>query len=362
MNLRAPGSPLVTHDGIAVHTIDIDTDGDAWDAALVALGDGAPFATSAWAPVLRDYFGVELIFLLARAERRAEGWDGCLACYVNRDWTGQRRLYGARQGLFASGGAADALVAAARHLAAIHGCADVDLSSTDPVLENRPGHRARTTFRLTLDQDHDVMWRQLRDKTRNMVRRAQKSGVTVRELDHDGESFRLLAAHNERNLLPKGVAVPDDEYFAAVCASHGARAHILSAWLDGGAIASMLVLRHGRLAAYPVQNADPAYRRHAPIQLLTWEAMCLSAANGCEALDMGESGEGSPVYKAKRNFGGAPIPVSSLRARVDGGDPTVDGRIGMKIRSIVDGATMQHAPLPLRRRYGGWRFRRGRIL
>jgi hypothetical protein len=362
MSLTNLGSPLVTHGGVAVHSVDADVDGDAWDAALLDLGGGAPFATSAWAPVLRDYFGVAPIYLLARTEERTEGWDGCLACYVNRDWTGQLRLYGARQGMFATRQAADGLVAAAGHLAGVHGCPDFDLSSTDPVLENRPGYRARTTFRLALDRDHDVMWRQLRDKTRNMVRRAQKSDVTVRELPHDDTSFRILSAHNEGNLLPKGVAVPDSKYFAAVCASHGACAHILSAWLGDVPIASMLVLRHGGMAVYPVQNADPAHRRLAPIQLLTWEAMCLGAANGCEALDMGESGEGSPVYKAKRNFGGSPKMVSSLSARIDGDASPGSGAFGARIRSVLDSATMQHAPMLLRRKYGRRRFRRGRIL
>lgn len=360
MSVTEPGTPLISWEGIDVFVVD-DQGGPAWDDALCALGGGAPFATSAWRPVLMDYFGVVPVNLLACAQGHAGDWVGCLAAYINRDWTGQRYFYGVRQGMYATPAAAEALVAAAQQQARMHDCVGIDLSSTDPVLDRHDGYRERTTFRLALTRDSDAMWRQLRDKSRNMVRRAQKAGVSVRELAHGSEGFETLADHNARNLLPKGVPVPGPDYFAAVCGAHGAHAHILSAWLDETVIASMLVLRHGDLAAYPVQNADPEYRRLAPIQLLTWEAMCLAATKGCNALDMGESGIDSPVYKAKRNFGGVPTPVYSLIAPAQ--SEVKPARVaGTRIRSLLDGVILRHSPMILRQGYGRWRYRRGRIL
>ena len=354
--------PFVTQDGVAVYLVK-ECERESWDSALLALGGGSPFANFSWRGVLRDHFGVEPLYLFAHQEENPTPWDGCLACYVNRDWTGRRHLYGVRQGLFARRpGAADALVAAARKLALVHGCSSIDLSSAEPIVTAQDRHYTRCTFRLDLDPDQDVMWRQLRDKTRNMVRRAKKSGVSVRELRHDDQAFRILSRHNELNLLPKGVSVPDKAYFEIVCDHHGDRAHILSAWLDEEPIASMLILRHGEHAAYPVQNADPRHRRLASIQLLTWEAMCLGAERGCRWLDMGESREGSPVYQAKRNFGGQPKAVYCYRESTDSGASAVLTRPVDRALSILDATIRGHAPLALRRRYGWWRIRRGRIL
>lgn len=354
--------PLATQAGFAVYLAE-ESEGEAWDGALLSLSGGSPFANFAWRGVLRDHFGVEPLYLFARQESNPTEWEGCLACYVNRDWTGRRHLYGVRQGLFARHpGAAAALIAAVRHLTVANGCVSFDLSSAEPIETDHEHQYTRSTFRLNLDRDHDAMWRQLRDKTRNMVRRAKKNGVSVRELQHDDQAFQILSRHNELNLLPKGVAVPDKAYFAKVCGHHGDRAHIVSAWLDEEPIASMLILRHGNHAAYPVQNADPRYQRLAPIQLLTWQAMCLGAEQGCRWLDMGESREGSPVYKAKRNFGGQPKAVYCLREVTAAGTSAAWARPYLGALSILDAAMMNRAPFTLRRRYGWWRVRSGRIL
>jgi len=346
------------HDDCAVFLAD-DRDGDAWDGFLLAETGGNPFATFAWRGVLRGAFGIEPLFLVARNYKDNAQWDGCLACYTNRDWTGQRHLYGVRQGLIVrQPAAAEALVAAARKLAMTRRCRDMDLQSGASLGTATDGHYARTTFRLALDGDAAVMWRMFRDKTRNMIRRAEKDGVAVRELQHEQSSFDLLARHAECNLLPKGVAVPDAGYFAEVCRHHGARAHILAGWLGTRPIASMLIVRHGKHAAYPVQNVEPAHRQLAVVPMLTWHAMQLAASHGCCWLDMGESRSGSPVYLAKRNFGGVPATVYGLR-QVIGGRAF---RPAIAALSAIDATILHHAPFAARRRYGHWRVRRGRVV
>jgi hypothetical protein len=350
---------IATIDGYDIYRAD-DADGADWDAALLELSGGSPFASFAGRAVLRDHFALEPCWLFACPEGRRDGISGCLAGYVNRDWVGRSNLYGVRQGLFAAApAAANALATAARQLAATQRCSGIELSALAPISEADDAGTSRVTFRLALDAEGDAMWRQLRDKTRNMIRRAERDGVTVRELPHDNDAFALLAHHNEINLMPKGVAVPAAGYFAALCRDFGARAHILAAWYDGQPIASMLLLRHGSLAAYPVQNADPIHRRRAPIQLLTWQAMELCASFGCTQLDMGESGEGSPVYQAKRNFGGLPVVLHTLRESIGAA-----GHAGplRRLRSVLDGEILRRAPLTLRRPYGRWRSRRGRVL
>ena len=359
MSLATAGEPVEIRDGYAVYRAG-PAGLDDWDEMLAGLSGGAPFATSAWYPVLENAFGATPVYLRTRRESAPAGWEGCLAGYVNRDWTGRTIFYGVRQGLFGAPAAVDALIAAAEGLARAAGCDGFDLNTLQPYLAHHPDAVERTVFRLPLDPDADAMWSRLRDKTRNMIRRAQKSGLTVRELAHERASFDLLARHNEVNLLPKGVAVPDPEFFTAVCGTHGERAHILAAELDGAPVASMLMLRHAGLASYPVQNADPTHRKLAPIQLLTWEAMLCAAAHGCSELDMGESAKDSPVYKSKRNFGGIPTSVSALRC------PLVTGghgnRVTMKLRTVWDKTMMNLAPRAPRRAYARWRYRRGRIL
>ena len=61
----------------------------------------------------------------------------------------------------------------------------------------------------------------------------------------------------------------------------------------------MLLLYGTGVATYPVQNVLFEYRNHAPIQLLTWEAMKQAMDSGACQIDMGPSRIGSNVF-AKR--------------------------------------------------------------
>jgi hypothetical protein len=343
-------------EGVPIARAD-DEDAARWDAALLDIAGGAVFATWAWRNVLRRHFSVAPVYLCALSADGAGAIAGALPLYANRDASGVRHLYGARQGLIASDAqVAAALVAAAREEARVANCASLALSARGETLDTFPGSARRATFHLELNSDEETMWRGLRDKTRNMVRRARRNGVTVREVPHEAPAFDLLARHNRENLLPKGVAVPGPGYFAAVCASHAEHAHILAAFHEDTPIASMLVLRHGDHAAYPVQNVTPAHRKLAPIQLLSWEAMCLSAAKGSTYLDMGESREGSQVYQSKKHFGGIPEPLSILNEQLASASGLA------RYRSVLDTLVMQHVPLAVRGHYARWRYSRGRIL
>ena len=145
------------------------------------------------------------------------------------------------------------------------------------------------------------MWSGLRDKTRNMIRRADRSEVAVVS---GPEHVPALYRHYRDNMARLGVTMHAQAFFTETVQRLGSRAEVLVAMHDGKPIGSMLLLLGQDFACFPVQNVIFAARSLAPVQKLNWEAMRLCAGRGIRRLDMGESREGSPVYRSKVNFGG----------------------------------------------------------
>ena len=102
-----------------------------------------------------------------------------------------------------------------------------------------------------------------------------------------------------------GIALHTKKFFEVALEEFRSRSKILIAHREGIPIASMLLLYGTGVATYPVQNVLFEYRNHAPIQLLTWEAMKQAMYSGASFLDMGPSRIGSNVFGAKEFWSNA---------------------------------------------------------
>ena len=121
-------------------------------------------------------------------------------------------------------------------------------------------------------------------------------------------------------------------------------------------------------AVYPFQATRADCQHLAATQFLIWEASKRAIARGVSWLDMGESRAGSPVYQSKVNFGGVPEAIYYYNLS-NSGSPAPSamrgvtfGEIGDRLVGLVHRGMMNHAPLSVRGRYGGWHRRKGRLL
>jgi len=331
-----------------------------WNAFLSADEDASPLARYEWAPVIQATYGADVRFFVAQAD---DAIVGILPTYTTRSLRGRRHLYSLRHGLRAVDEAAAA--ALLTHVRELRACGDVRsvvvTSGWRCTTAAWPVTR-RKTLVLDIDEDEELMWRGLRDKTRNMIRKAEKSGLTMAA----GRGYvDVLYEQYRDNMLRIGVQIHARAFFDNVLDQFGDDAEVLVALHDGRPVASMLLLYQGGVACYPYQSAVYEFRRLAPVQFLNWQAMNRCRQRGVRLLDMGESGEGSPVYSSKVNFGGKPRDLFYYRA--DGttatGTPAASAKAEMSSWcERAEGYLRTDAPTWLRHQYALWRLRHGRII
>jgi lipid II:glycine glycyltransferase (peptidoglycan interpeptide bridge formation enzyme) len=217
----------------------------------------------------------------------------------------------------------------------------------------------RSSVQLAVDPDTEKAWSGLRDKTRNMVRRAEKEGVkVVSGLDQ----VDILIKQYYANMLRLGVAIHSRGFFDRVLKYLAPSSEILVAWHRDRPIGSML-LHYGRdVACYPFQNAVMAERSYAPIQLLTWAAMKACTLRNIRILDMGESAAQSPVYRAKVNFGGAPREIFYYEASAVEAKRAANRPLLRRAVNVVDNWMTARSPLPVRRWFAVRAATHGRLM
>lgn len=328
-----------------------DIDAPRWDAFLLARPLARPLALYAWRRVLADAYGTETRFLLAE---RGGAVAGVLPLYVTRKPGRAPSMYSLRFGLEADDAAAAALLDHARAFAEARG-ASWSVSSVARHEALAPAPRLRKTVTLALAPTEGAAWKGLRDKTRNMIRKAEKSGATVvHGAEWLDELHRLYAATMLRKDVPQhGIA-----FFRALGRHLAPHVTVLAARRDGRTIGAMALIGGGAVACYPYQAADEDGRAAGAIPLLNWAAMRRAIAGGATLLDMGESAEGGPVYRAKVNFGGTPADIFYRDSRPKA---AADAATGSGARSLAV-RVFSRAPGFVRRPISRWRLRTGRIV
>lgn len=323
-----------------------DADRDAWDGFVRDLPSADPLQAWDWGEVART--GAE------RPERimvvDANGAVRGLAQVLVRDTTGGRRVLYAPHGPAWDASAPDgahvlgALVGALRALGARERGIVVKLdpraSAAAPadrldaelralgLRRARADLQARTTRVLDLRPGADALFAGLEKDTRNLVRRAQREGVTTRVVTGtDREAYGTFAALLAGTGARAGFRVRPAAAFEAIAAAFGPRgdACLVLAELGGRAIAGCLALSTGPRAFYLYAGSlrEPSLRHAGGPYAALWACIATLAAQGRQTLDLwgvvepasgpgrGPGRDAEPSWAGfslfKRGFGGAPL-------------------------------------------------------
>lgn len=164
--------------------------------------------------------------------------------------------------------------------------------------------RVRISPILGLTPGADAIWRGFRDKVRNTVRKAEKSGFSVSDDPQALDAFHALYA---RAMDEKGVAIRSKDFFRAILARFGDQATLYTARENGELRGGVLIVRNARQAAYPYGAADDAGKRGGATSLLLWHAIGDLCARGIESLDLGPSSPGGGTFRFKTHLGAVPL-------------------------------------------------------
>lgn len=163
-------------------------------------------------------------------------------------------------------------------------------------------------FLIDLTKSSEELWAGLTKERRWAIRKAQKSGVTVKEAEGKEdilEFYNLLREHYRQIRVPLADKSLFDSVFELLRPKGMSRIHL--ARYNGQTIGGSLILAYkGQLYLW-YQTSSKQYLRLHPNELLNWHAIRWGSENGYRIFDF--LGAGNPnvpygVRDYKRQFGG----------------------------------------------------------
>ena len=161
----------------------------------------------------------------------------------------------------------------------------------------------RRTLVLDISRDPDALLGEMRKKTRQYIRKAERDGVDTEE----SEDITAFYDVQRRVASRVGFGIHDRAYFETlwrVLAPLG-RAHLFFARLHGERIAALLALRWGDSAWEMFGGPTGEHAEARPFYLLKWRAMLRLRQLGVRSYDMwglAESGKDDDPLSGVENF------------------------------------------------------------
>lgn len=146
---------------------------------------------------------------------------------------------------------------------------------------------------------------QFHSKTRNAIRKAQKSNIVVRDTFSYGRLKRLYELHQE-NMKAIGGMIKPWSIFASIEENfiYDTEYRLYTAEKDDKAISALLVLLFNKTAEYFIPASKEEYRTFQPMSLLCFQAMEDAAINGCRWWNWGGTWlSQTGVYNFKKRWG-----------------------------------------------------------
>lgn len=208
-------------------------------------------------------------------------------------------------------------------------------------LPARNEHKA--SMILDLPQSHEALWKGFKDKVRNQVRKAQKSGLGVeRGRAERLDDFYRVFCVNMRDL---GTPVYSRSFFSAVLERFPRNTEILCVMRDGLPIASGILYWYGDTMQMPWASSLSGHRSSCPNHLLYWEALRLSCDAGFRHFDFGRSTPDSGPWRFKKQWGARELPLHWEYVLSEGGELPGLSVNNPKFRLAI--AAWKKLPLPI---------------
>lgn len=166
------------------------------------------------------------------------------------------------------------------------------------------------TFRIDLTKGATQLWNSLDKKTRNAVRKSQKSGLQieyVNEPDKLREYYGLYLQTQKRLGSPPNSFKLFENLFSAFSLSKKMR--MILAKHEGESIAGITVFFHGNNVFWWNNVSDMKHRSLNPTNLLLWSTIEWAVEKGYKTMDLGRTRKFSTIYDFKSGFEGEEKPL-----------------------------------------------------
>lgn len=162
---------------------------------------------------------------------------------------------------------------------------------------------SRHTVALDLSDD-DIWMHQISSKNRNMIRKAEKEGVTIVESD-DYETFRNLYNGTMTDLNAEGFYFFPKKYYEEYKQSFKDNSILCIAMFNGKAIAGSMFMFSGEYAHYHLSGRNREYSRYAANNMILWYAIQRAKERGLKWFHFGGGTSGNDddsLLRFKKEF------------------------------------------------------------
>lgn len=167
-----------------------------------------------------------------------------------------------------------------------------------------PTKKSKVSMVLELKSNPEELWKELKAKVRNQVRKAGKSNLTISLEDKEGlGNFYRIFAVNMRNL---GTPVYSKHFFSNILETFPDNTKIFSVYLGNKVIASSLTIGFKDALEVPWASSLRKYQKLCPNNLLYWKMIEYACQKGYEKFDFGRSSWDSGTFKFKEHWGAKP--------------------------------------------------------
>jgi len=294
----------------------------AWNAYVESHADSTIYHLFAWRRIFERSFGYRSWLLVARDESNGTLCGG-LPLYLVKSFFGRRLVsvpFRDRGGLlWNTSEAFQALMAEARKVALEANASSVTLKTITPY--------PQTLAESALLQEHrhwihsavdlrgltaDILWQRIGDKNRNMVRQAQRSGLTCALLPREASSIRRWYELHVATQKRLGVPPFPLSYFTHLSAELEAhQMAIFGVSADEKLVAATILLLHGKTAIYGYSASGSGGQQRRTNDLMLHTVMLWLIQRDYRCFDMGSDSprqESLLFFKRKWLSAQRPIP------------------------------------------------------
>jgi FemAB-related protein (PEP-CTERM system-associated) len=321
-----------------------------WNSFVHGRSDGTGYHQWKWRQVFERAFGHRTEYLAAR-----QGTEivGVLPLVVF-----ESRLFGRFMvslpfvnygGMLTSDESAQsALVRRSFELARELRLSHFELRHTARQCPDLPVKQHKVSMHLKLASDSDAAWRALRNKERNLIRKAQKSdlSVSIGGREHIDAFYQVFA----RNMRDLGTPVYSRAFFEEILRAFPTETRIFVVSSNGRPVAASVTYTYRRQIEVPWASSLREFRDRCPNNLLYWAMIQHAVENGFEVFDFGRSTPGDGPYRFKQQLGGEPIPLYWEYGLVGASDLPDQSPRNPKFRLAVE--AWKHLPVGLATRLG----------
>lgn len=306
VSARCEGETLVAESAalsaVSIRTLDPGKARE-WDGFVLQNPRATFFHQLAWKCVVERTFGYEPHYVYSERQGRL---TGILPLFYCSNWLTGKCLFSTPMAVYGGICAADeesekALLQYAKQLAADRGVQFLELRNPQGGIH--PGFVPRTlyvTFGTELSADPQANLKRLPRDTRYMIRKAEKSGLSVRRgLDQMPQFYGLFASSMHR----LGTPVYPRHFFEHLLSELAPSMDLLLVYAEGRPVSGVLsfLFRDAILPYYA--GAVPEANRLAANNFMYWELMKIASQAGMRWFDFGRSKRNTGSYAFKSQWG-----------------------------------------------------------